>query len=110
MRCYSRYSERTLLNASIGLMISGLAQAYQAFQNPNILDLATGAADFIHEQLYKPDTKILLRSYCSGPSAIEGFLDDYRYYYIAYDATRLKLIAFLEVISCKVSWICMNRP
>lgn len=59
-------------------MISGLAQAYQAFQDPRILELAKEAAQFIHKKLYQPDSKTLLRSYRLGPSNIEGSLDDYR--------------------------------
>ena len=59
-------------------MISGLAQAANAFQDKEILNLATNAADFIHKELYQSKTGTLLRSYRSGPSNIEGFLDDYR--------------------------------
>lgn len=59
-------------------MMTGLVKAYQVLQDPAILDLATNTADFIHKELYRSDSKTLLRSYCQGPSAIEGFLDDYR--------------------------------
>ncbi|KAG0179874.1 spermatogenesis-associated protein 20 [Apophysomyces sp. BC1021] len=62
-----------------GLMISGLAQAYQVFRDQQMLDLATGAAHFIRRELYREDSKTLLRSYRNGPSAIEGFVDDYSY-------------------------------
>lgn len=60
-------------------MISGLAQAYQVLGEKPILDLATNAADFIRQKLYDPASHALLRSYRTGPSAIQGCLDDYRY-------------------------------
>ncbi|KAI7852213.1 hypothetical protein BDC45DRAFT_513720 [Circinella umbellata] len=68
-----------ILTSWNGLMISGLAQAANAFQDKEILNLAVHAADFIHKELYESKTGTLLRSYRSGPSDIEGFLDDYSY-------------------------------
>ncbi|KAI9490676.1 hypothetical protein BDB00DRAFT_836882 [Zychaea mexicana] len=68
-----------ILTSWNGLMISGLAQAANAFQDKEILKLATNAADFIQRELYKQQTDTLLRSYRAGPSDIEGFLDDYSY-------------------------------
>ncbi|KAF7723650.1 Spermatoproteinsis-associated protein 20 [Apophysomyces ossiformis] len=61
-----------------GLMISGLAQAYQVLGDQEMLDLALRAAQFICRELYREDTKTLLRSYRNGPSNIQGFVDDYR--------------------------------
>jgi uncharacterized protein YyaL (SSP411 family) len=60
-------------------MITGLIHAYEALDDEEILKLAVSAAEFIHRELYQPATHILLRSYCNGPSEIEGFVDDYSY-------------------------------
>ncbi|KAI8142713.1 spermatogenesis-associated protein 20 [Fennellomyces sp. T-0311] len=68
-----------ILTSWNGLMISGLAQAANAFQNKEILKLATDAAEFIHQELYVTKTGTLLRSYRSGASDINGFLDDYSF-------------------------------
>jgi uncharacterized protein YyaL (SSP411 family) len=60
-------------------MITGLARAYEATQDSNILNLAISTAEFIYSNLYNPSSNTLLRSYCDGPSEIDGFLDDYSY-------------------------------
>ena len=60
-------------------MISGLAQAGRILNEPEFIELAKRAATFIHLNMYNGETGILLRSFREGPSAIEGFLDDYRY-------------------------------
>ncbi|SAM00820.1 hypothetical protein [Absidia glauca] len=73
------HRDEKILTSWNGLMMTGLVKAYQVLQDPAILDLATNTADFIHKELYRSDSKTLLRSYCQGPSAIEGFLDDYSY-------------------------------
>lgn len=58
-------------------MITGLVHAYDAIQDEEIIKLAVEAAEFIYHQLYDPSTHTLLRSYCNGPSDIQGFIDDY---------------------------------
>ncbi|KAI8391400.1 spermatogenesis-associated protein 20 [Radiomyces spectabilis] len=68
-----------ILTSWNGLMISGLAQAGVALNDPTMLTAATNAASFIMNQLYDKETNILLRSYREGPSSIEGFLDDYSF-------------------------------
>ncbi|KAI8328880.1 spermatogenesis-associated protein 20 [Chlamydoabsidia padenii] len=73
------HRDEKIITSWNGLMITGLVKAYQVLQDPAILDLATNTANFIHKQLYRPDSNTLLRSYCQGPSTIEGFLDDYSY-------------------------------
>ncbi|KAI9306859.1 spermatogenesis-associated protein 20 [Cunninghamella echinulata] len=68
-----------IITAWNGLMISGLAKAYQVLQDPSILDLAINAATFIKKEMYHPDSKTLIRSYRNGASDIHGFVDDYSY-------------------------------
>lgn len=58
-------------------MITGLVHAYEALQDRQVLQLAINAAEFIYRELYNPATHTVLRSYCQGPSDIEGFIDDY---------------------------------
>lgn len=58
-------------------MITGLVHAYDAIQDEEIIKLAMEAAEFIYYNLYDPATHTLLRSYCNGPSDIQGFIDDY---------------------------------
>jgi uncharacterized protein YyaL (SSP411 family) len=60
-------------------MISGLAQAAQALQDPKIGQLAEKAALFIKNNMYQADSSTLIRSYREGPSSIEGFLEDYAF-------------------------------
>ncbi|CAO3595692.1 unnamed protein product [Absidia cylindrospora] len=73
------HRDEKILTSWNGLMITGLVKAYQVLQDPAILDLASNAANFVRKELYQSNTKTLLRSYCQGPSTIEGFLDDYSY-------------------------------
>lgn len=59
-------------------MITGLTHAYEALQDEEILKLAVRTASFVRKELYQSDTATLRRAYCDGPSAVEGFIDDYR--------------------------------
>ncbi|CAG8520436.1 3856_t:CDS:10, partial [Acaulospora colombiana] len=68
-----------ILTAWNGLMISGLARAYDALRDEKIRDLAEGAAKFLKERMYNKERKVLLRSFREGPSDVEGFADDYSY-------------------------------
>ncbi|KAI8577105.1 hypothetical protein K450DRAFT_253677 [Umbelopsis ramanniana AG] len=68
-----------ILTSWNGLMISGLAQAAQALQDPKIGQLAEKAALFIKNNMYQADSSTLIRSYREGPSSIEGFLEDYAF-------------------------------
>lgn len=60
-------------------MISGLAHAAQALQDPSIHKLAEKAAMFIKANMYNEKSATLIRSYREGASNIEGFLDDYSF-------------------------------
>ncbi|CAO3608917.1 unnamed protein product [Cunninghamella blakesleeana] len=75
----SPHCDDKIITAWNGLMISGLAKAYQVLQDPSILDLAINAATFIKEKMYHSDSNTLIRSYRDGPSNIHGFVDDYSF-------------------------------
>ncbi len=62
-----------------GLMLSALAQAYQAFDEHSYLEAANGAADFIRGNLYDEERGVLLRHYRNGAAPIDGYLDDYAF-------------------------------
>ncbi|KAI7906412.1 spermatogenesis-associated protein 20 [Cokeromyces recurvatus] len=71
------HRDEKIITSWNGLMITGLVHAYEALQNESIIKLATETAEFIYRELYNPSTHTLLRSFCDGPSNIEGFVDDY---------------------------------
>jgi uncharacterized protein YyaL (SSP411 family) len=62
-----------------GLMISAYSKGYQVLNDPTYLESARKAASFIEKAMYRGDSGLLLRSFCDGPSAIEGFADDYAF-------------------------------
>ncbi|KAI8089097.1 spermatogenesis-associated protein 20 [Halteromyces radiatus] len=69
-----------VINSWNGLMISGLSRAFSVLHDPDVLNLAIRAADFIYQHMYDPKNKILIRSYRDGrPSSIQGFGDDYSF-------------------------------
>ena len=61
-----------------GLMISALATAGIAFNNPEQIACASRAASFILRSLRRADGR-LLRSYLNGPADIPAFLEDYAF-------------------------------
>ncbi len=69
-----------ILTAWNGLMISGLAEAYQAMGNVAFLASADRAAAFILSTMWNPETRTLMRRYRDGDVAIEGFLDDHAFF------------------------------
>ena len=60
-----------------GLMISGLARAGAAFCDTEMIGLAAGAAQFIHDQLCSESGKGLHRSWREGERGPKGFAIDY---------------------------------
>jgi uncharacterized protein YyaL (SSP411 family) len=62
-----------------GLMISALAQASQALEEPRYRDAAEAAANFIHRKLYDPASGTLRRRYRAGEAGVNGFLSDYAF-------------------------------
>ncbi|KAI9486083.1 MAG: spermatogenesis-associated protein 20 [Benjaminiella poitrasii] len=71
------HRDEKIITSWNSLMITGLVNAYEALQDENIINLAIETAEFIYRELYDPSSCTLLRSFCSGPSNIEGFVDDY---------------------------------
>jgi uncharacterized protein YyaL (SSP411 family) len=68
-----------VLTAWNGLMISALARASQALDEPRYLAAAEQSAGFIQSKLYDPRAGRLKRRYRAGEVAIDGFLDDYAF-------------------------------
>jgi uncharacterized protein YyaL (SSP411 family) len=66
-----------IVTAWNGMMISALARASQAFDEPRYLERAQVTAKFIQAHLYDSSTGRLWRSYRAGGPSVEGFLDDY---------------------------------
>lgn len=65
-----------VLSAWNGLMISGLARAAGALNEPSFLELATQAAQFIHDHLSDKGSN-LRRSWREDVSTVQGFASDY---------------------------------
>jgi uncharacterized protein YyaL (SSP411 family) len=61
-----------------GLMIAALARASQVFSEPQYLQAAVKASNFILEKM-KSENGTLYHRYAKGEKAISGFLDDYAF-------------------------------
>ncbi len=66
-----------IVTAWNGMMISALARASQALDDPRYLERARATAKFLETHLYDSKTGKLWRSYRAGSHSVEGFLDDY---------------------------------
>jgi len=66
-----------VITAWNGLMISGLARAGAALGDDSLLDLAAGAATFLHDQLCAEPGKGLHRSWRDGGRGPRAFATDY---------------------------------
>ncbi|MGH9711815.1 MAG: thioredoxin domain-containing protein [Candidatus Acidiferrales bacterium] len=66
-----------IVTAWNGMMISALARASQALDEPRYLERAQATAKFLEMHLYDPKTGKLWRSYRAGSPSVDGFLDDY---------------------------------
>jgi uncharacterized protein YyaL (SSP411 family) len=81
-----------------GLMIAALAKGAQAFNEPEYAEAARRAADFVLENMRKPDGRLLHR-YRDGQAGVEANLDDYAFlvwgllelYEAIFDAKYLKV-------------------
>lgn len=71
------HRDEKILTAWNGLMISGLAQAYQGLGDDRYLKAAGRGADFILDHLYDAARQTLYRSWCDGVRQIPGMADDY---------------------------------
>jgi uncharacterized protein YyaL (SSP411 family) len=65
-----------IITAWNGMMISALARASQAFDEPRYLKRAQVTAEFVEAHLYDSRTGKLWRSYRAGGASVDGFLDD----------------------------------
>jgi uncharacterized protein YyaL (SSP411 family) len=63
-----------------GLMISAFAKGAQILGEPRYADAGHAAAQFVRRNLWDEERNVLLRRYCDGESAVEGFLDDYAFF------------------------------
>ncbi len=75
------------------LMIKALTGLYAATGDDFYLNSATKAAHFLIQHFIKPDGS-LVRTYKNGPSAIDGFLEDYAF--LAEALTELYQVTFDE--------------
>jgi len=62
-----------------GLMISALAKASQALDEPMYLEAANRAKLFLRAHVYQPTSGRLKRRYRAGSADIDGYLDDYTF-------------------------------
>ncbi|MDZ7359516.1 MAG: thioredoxin domain-containing protein [candidate division KSB1 bacterium] len=69
-----------IITAWNGLMISAFARAYQVLDEPEYLQAAERAADFVLKQIYNPQTKTLKRRYRDGEAKYPAHLDDYAFF------------------------------
>jgi uncharacterized protein YyaL (SSP411 family) len=68
-----------VLTAWNGLMISAFARAGSVLREPEHLQAATAAAEFIHDTLWDADERRLLRRFRDGEAAIPAYNVDYAY-------------------------------
>lgn len=90
-----------IITAWNGLMISAFARGAQALNDSEYLAIATRAATFVRTQLFDESRKVLRRSYREGPSAVEGFADDYAFV--------IQGLLDLYEASFEVSWLQFAR-
>ena len=69
------HRDEKVLTSWNALTITGLCDSYLTFNNPEYLDLAQKAIDFILKNQW--NGKILYRNYKDNQTTISGFLDDY---------------------------------
>ena len=68
-----------IITAWNGLMISALAKASQALDEPKYLAAANRAKSFLQAHAYQPSAGKLKRRYRAGSADIDGYLDDYTF-------------------------------
>lgn len=77
LRDYPHLDDKILTSWN-GLMISALARAGVTFKQPQYIDAAAKAAEFVLEELQ--DQGALLRTWRNDTAALPGYLDDYAYF------------------------------
>jgi uncharacterized protein YyaL (SSP411 family) len=60
-----------------GMMLSAFARAAQVLDEPEYLDAAGRAAEFIESRMYDPRSRTLERRYRDGDASIDAMLEDY---------------------------------
>ncbi len=101
-----------IITAWNGLMISAFARGAQILGDPNYLETATRAAEFVRDNLYDAKTKKLRRSYRGGASNVGGFAEDYAFYIqglldlyeASFDVQWLKLAEQLQTTQDRLFW------
>jgi len=68
-----------IITAWNGLMISSLAKASQALDEPKYFEAANRAKSFVQVHAYQPSAGKLKRRYRAGSAEIDGYLDDYTF-------------------------------
>lgn len=68
-----------ILTSWNALMISALAKGYAVLGDEKYKEAAQQALGFLFSTVYEERSGTLLRRYCDGEAAIEGFLDDYAF-------------------------------
>jgi uncharacterized protein len=69
-----------VLTAWNGLMISAFALAGAVLDEPRYSEAASGAAEFILSEMYRPESGVLIRSHREGAANVPGFLEDYAFF------------------------------
>jgi uncharacterized protein len=69
--------DRKILTSWNGLMISALAKGWVVLGEEKYLRAAKRSAAFFLEAMYDASGGRLMRRFCEGEAAVEGFLDDY---------------------------------
>ena len=87
-----------ILTSWNALMLTGLVDAYTAFEKEEYLDLALKNADFIIKNQLKENNR-LNRNYKNGVSTINGFLDDY--------ATTIHAFIRLYEVTFEEKWLTL---
>ena len=72
--------DRKIITAWNGLIISALAQAYQALGAKHYLTAARRAADFVLDRLYDHRSQSLFRCRLDGDPEVPGIADDYLFF------------------------------
>jgi len=105
-----------IITAWNGLMISAFARGAQVLGDPNYLEAATRAAEFVRQKLYDDRAHTLRRSYRNGPAGVAGFAEDYAFYVqglldlyeATFDTQWLALAEQLESTQDRLFWDGQN--
>ncbi len=95
-----------------GLMISALAKASQALDEPKYLKAASRAKVFLQSRSYQPGSGKLKRRYRAGSAGIDGYLDDYTFltqglldlYEASFDVRLLSWAVQLQQMQDRLFW------